>query len=74
MLKEARLAATVNLHIYSDFLLFLSIHTICAFYDNFSNSFLYLNLIYNIFFRWVSFKMIGNYGQMTNSKPSGRLI
>ena len=43
------------LHIYSGFfisyqLTFDSI-TICPFYDNFSISFLYLNLIYNIFSR-----------------------
>ena len=48
--------------------------TICPFYDHFSNSFLYLHLIYNIFFRGVSFKMIGNFSQMNNSQPSGRLI
>jgi len=34
----------LNLHIYSDFYLFLSIDNviICPFYDNFSNFFLYL--------------------------------
>ena len=45
-------------YIYSDFLLFLSIDnvTISPFYDYFSNSFLYLNLIYFTFFRGISFK------------------
>ena len=43
---------TINLHIYSDFLLFLSIDnvTLCPFYDYFSNSFVYLNLLYISFF------------------------
>ena len=31
-------------------------------------------ILFTFFFRGVSFKMIGNYGQMTNSQPSGRLI
>jgi len=31
-------------------------------------------ILFTIFFFGVSFKMIGNYGQMTNSQPSGRLI
>ena len=36
---------------------------------------LYCTLIlFTIFVRKISFKMIGNYGQMTNSQPSGRLI
>ena len=58
-----------NLHIYLDFLLF----TICPFYDYFSNSFC-ISILFAFFFRGVSFQKIGNYNQMTNSHPSGRLL
>jgi len=31
-------------------------------------------IFFSIFFRGVAFKIMGGYGKMTNSEPSGRLI
>ena len=54
------------------FLLFLSIDniTICPFYDYFSNSSC-TSILFTIFFfeEFYLIKMIGYYGQMTNSQP-----
>ena len=58
--------------LYSDILLFLPIDnvTICPFYDISQ----ILSCTFTIFFRRVSFKMIGYYVQMTNSQPLSRLV